>query len=133
MEINIIFERLSSLRDFCCGTPASSEQIDDAESKLGVKFPWEYRALLAKFGYVAWEGCRVAGIANDKTYGIVLGTEYVRSIRLCPSNAVVLNADYVMFCDPSPNEGLVTNAFSVSSSPEIFEYENFLSWLESRV
>ena len=51
------------------------DEIESAEKELDVKLPREYRAFLAKFGFVMWDGNYIAGIATSKTLGVVQATQ----------------------------------------------------------
>ena len=129
MEFEEQLHELSKVKDFECGNGATAGEIETAENELGVKFPYEYRAFLAQFSYASWFGHYIAGIKDSVNYGIVKGTQYHRERRECPQNAVVLDTDFLMFCEDSSNPGKVMNILGSVTSYETQEWDSFSEYL----
>ncbi|HEX2750842.1 MAG TPA: SMI1/KNR4 family protein [Verrucomicrobiales bacterium] len=130
--MNVTLKKLACIKKVELGPPATQEQITEAENRLKVEFPEEYREFLGRYSYALWDGNYVAGISESKTLSTVLATEYRRRLGRCPVTAIVLDTDYVMFCNPSPTY-LITNSPSVASPDECFEWTSFFDWLQYKM
>jgi hypothetical protein len=61
--------------------PASDEMIDDAESKLSLQFPSEYRAFLKEYGAAMRTGFEIAGIFADDDDGAPMWRQIVQATQ----------------------------------------------------
>lgn len=86
---------------FSCSDQGTSERsVRDAEERLGLALPREYRDWLTEYGYWSWFGVCIRGISpTDRACDVVHGTVRVREMKLpkefrrIPDNSVVIR-DY---------------------------------------
>lgn len=69
MKLNI--EEYKKKRDFYCETGATSEQIENAETELGLRFAEEYKEYLQQFGAVSCGGHELTGFSADENLDVV--------------------------------------------------------------
>lgn len=123
-EKDKLFIEMESSKGFESGSGSTAEEIDAAQTALGVEFPWEYRAFLAQYSYASWFGHFVTGITDHGTYGVVSHTQYERDEGRCPKSAIVLDTDSLMFCR-DPDDILITRP------PD--KFRDFRGWLRSKL
>jgi hypothetical protein len=94
-QIFRIFEKYKEKTDFV--GPVSDSAIEQAENRLGVKFPQDYRFFLKKCGAGSFGGCEIYGIVPDDTIASVpngiWATEYLRAQSMVPDHCVVFAFD----------------------------------------
>lgn len=83
--------------------PETAESLDDAEAKLGVKFPGDLRWLLSEYGY--WHATGVTAL--DETVDHTLQARVHLGL---PTNFVVLadhgdGGAYILDCEPDRDSG----------------------------
>lgn len=69
-----IIETMQSLPDFCPGKGADAEEIEDAETQLGLVFADEYREYVKAFGDASVDGHELTGITESKRINVVEAT-----------------------------------------------------------
>lgn len=70
-----IKDTINSLTNLLKLTPASKEQITDAELQLRVSFAEEYKEYLANYGAVLADGIELTGIAKAEYRNVVFVTQ----------------------------------------------------------
>ena len=71
-------------------TPATSEQVAEAERVLGVLFSEEFKTYLTYFGAVSAEGIELTGSSSSKRLSVVATTLRVREDAQLPSEFYVI-------------------------------------------
>jgi len=64
-------DKLSNMKAFRSRTPASAEQIKEAENALGLKFAKEYKEYLSDFGCASIYGHEFTGICKSSRLNVV--------------------------------------------------------------
>lgn len=62
-------------------SPASADEIQNAEETLNLRFAEEYKEYLSVFGAVCSDIIAISGICEDKDYAVVELTKKLRSIQ----------------------------------------------------
>ena len=74
-------DRISKMKAFRSRTPASTEQIKEAESILGLTFAKEYKEYLSAFGCASIYGHEFTGICNATRLDVVNVTNEQKSFN----------------------------------------------------
>lgn len=132
-----IFDELRKQEDFECSNGASSEKIEEAEAKLGVKFPEDYRIFLEEFGYASWFGHFICGISENTQYNVVDATLYERTKthggKVFPLHCIAIDTDCLMFCEPSNAVGRVQVFMTGVTPEEQFGWNDFFEFLRYKL
>lgn len=86
-----IIDTIKSLPDYVGSTGRTSEEINECENALGLKFSSDYREYLSKIGLASFDGRELTGISKYDRLNVVSVTkddrEYLPDI---PSNLYVI-------------------------------------------
>jgi hypothetical protein len=150
MAIEDVLDRLTKLKRFKCGSPATGVEIAELERRLGIQLPVDYVKLLRKFGFVRWFGQAIFGIHQieaEKAAGFDLDavsqTPRARNehtslcFRELPAKLIAIKKYdaggwYFMFGAESSRHGQVALFEHESSGKEAQPWaslEDFLIWL----
>ena len=76
-----IIETINSLPEITHISPATVEQIKDAEQQLNLRFSDEYKEYLSTFGAVLADGIEISGIAKSKHWNVISLTQQERELN----------------------------------------------------
>lgn len=76
-----IVDLISDIKDMKAIGGCSTEQLDDAQNKLGLQFPEEYKDYLLVFGTVRFNGVELCGLNVTGYLNVVEATEQEKSVN----------------------------------------------------
>ena len=74
-------QKMSTMSSFKARTPASKEQISNAEKELGLSFSEEYVEYLSKFGCASIYGHEFTGISSNPRLDVVNVTKSQKTVN----------------------------------------------------
>lgn len=103
------------------GSGTTSEEIEKAEEKLGLKFSKEYREYLSEFGIGAYDGHEFTGISDIKRLDVVTVTEDERKNNpdVPRSYYVIEQANYDGIVIWQDEKGIVYESFESGSFEKV--------------
>lgn len=107
----------------------SDESIDNAEKKLVVKFPPEYKEFVKKFGSGGICGVEVLGVERMNYASVVESTERYRKLGLPKNYIVIENVDEFVYCLNTTDNYNVVKWDGVSKK-ELERYSTFSEYLQ---
>ncbi len=77
-----IIKAVNSLHSLFTKEPATADEIEKAEKKLGVKFAEDYKQLLMEFGWVESSEITLNTVSDKIMSNVVKDTEFLRETKL---------------------------------------------------
>jgi hypothetical protein len=115
------------------GEGSTPEIISDYETKLGLRFPDDYKSFLLRFGYASWFGNRITGISEHSVFDLLqMKTYYERKGIFVPKLSVILDSDFALRCEPAADAGRVVMLNKMPTLEEHVSFESFSSFVEYR-
>ena len=79
--MSAVIELISKIDGLKSVGGCTKEQIDDAQSKLSLVFPEEYKEYLEKYGVIRFKGVELCGLNIDGYLNVVEATEQEKQVN----------------------------------------------------
>ncbi|HFI0345089.1 TPA: SMI1/KNR4 family protein [Streptococcus suis] len=75
-----LLEKIKTVEGLYCGRPASEQEVVEAESKLQLTFPADYKDYLKEYGVISFYGTEWTGLNGDAWTDVIATTLEARSL-----------------------------------------------------
>lgn len=112
-------------------TPITDKMIKEAEEKLNLKLPAQYKSFLEKFGHGGIGGLEILGVGSNNKLIFVETTLKYREYGLSVNLITIENCDEWVYCIDANNGKIV---MWINNCKEVSEaYNSFDDYLEDRI